>query len=165
MLRLEETTETSRGAELQKSFAKQYVTFRVGKLFFGVDVAEVQEIIRYQALTPVPLAPSIVRGLVNLRGQIITAIDMRALLRMDSFPPDSTPMNVVIRAAGETVSFLVDGIGDVIDVDATTYEPTPPTVNPHVAKIIDGVFKLERQLLLIIKPDACLTINPLPGGA
>lgn len=107
-------------------------------------------------MTPVPLAPKTVRGLVNLRGQIITAIDMRALLGLASFGKDSTPMNVVVRAGGEVVSLLIDGIGDVLDVDHRSYEPTPETVNPHIASILEGVFKLERELLLILNSERCL---------
>jgi purine-binding chemotaxis protein CheW len=141
------------------SLADQYVTFRVGEMFFGVDVARVQEIIRHQPMTPVPLAPDIVRGLVNLRGQIITAIDMRALLQMDKFAVNSTPMNVVIQAGGEVLSLLVDGIGDVLDVNHRTYEPTPETVKPRLAAILDGVFKLDSQLLLILNTDNCLQVQ------
>ncbi len=136
--------------------ASQYVTFRVGSMFFGVDVAQVQEIIRYQPMTPVPLAPDAIRGLVNLRGQIITAIDMRAQLKLEKFPEDSTPMNVVIRSGSEMVSLLVDGIGDVMDVDQRSFEPTPETVTPHIAAILHGVVKLEKQLLLLLNSGRCL---------
>lgn len=141
--------------------AKQYVTFRVDRMFFGVDVSEVQEIIRHQPMTPVPLAPKTVRGLVNLRGQIITAIDMRSMLRLDRYADDSSPMNVVIRAGGETLSLLVDAIGDVIDVDHSTYEVTPETIAPHIAFVIDGVFKLEKELLLILKTESCTSTEHL----
>lgn len=134
----------------QGDLAKQYVTFRVESLFFGVGVSKVQEIIRSQPMTPVPLAPEIVRGLVNLRGQIITAIDMRSMLRYEPFTENSSPMNVVIRTGSETISLLVDSIGDVIDVDPNAYESTPETVAPHIAQIVDGVFKLEKELLLIL---------------
>lgn len=154
---LEAATSSPRAIpEKQLPLAKQYVTFKVGKLFFGVDVAEVQEIIRTQPMTPVPLAPEIVRGLVNLRGQIISAIDMRALLKLGKFPEDSTPMNVVVRTEGEVVCFLVDGIGDVIDVDHSTFESTPETVSAHISRILQGVFKLEKQLLLIVHSSKCL---------
>lgn len=132
------------------TLSSQYVTFRVERILFGVEVEKVQEIIRSQPMTPVPLAPAIVRGLVNLRGQIITAIDMRSLLRLPPQETGAAPMNVVIRVNGEVVSLLVDAIGDVIDVDPGAFESTPETVATHIAQITQGVFKLERQLMLIL---------------
>ena len=144
-----ETLVRSDGVDLQ--LAKQYVTFVVGKMLFGVNLEEVQEIIRYQPLTPVPLAPKIVKGIVNLRGQIITAIDMRAVLNLGEFEEDSTPMNVIIKSGRDTMSLLVDKIGDVIDVDANSFEPTPETISENIKRIIDGVFKLDKQLLFILK--------------
>lgn len=138
------------------NLAKQYVTFRAGDLLFGVDVLQAQEIIRYQAMTPVPLAPSAVRGLINLRGQIIAALDLRAILQLDTCNDDIKPMNVVIRTGDETISLLVDSIGDVIEVDHSEYESTPETIAPHIIKILHGVFKLKEELLLVLNGKACI---------
>lgn len=153
---MEQLAEIQSGAPSPEELDTQYVTFRVGSMFFGIGVAQVQEIIRHQPLTPVPLALEMVRGLVNLRGQIITAIDMRSMLQLEQFSETSTPMNVVIRTGGETISLLVDSIGDVIDIDRNSYEPTPETVAPQIAKILDGVLKLEKELLLILNTSSCL---------
>ncbi len=138
------------------NLATQYVTFRAGGLFFGVDVLKVQEIIRYQAMTPVPLAPTAVKGLINLRGQIIAAVDLRSILELDNEKDDEKPMNVVIRAGDETISLLVDSIGDVIEVDKNEYESTPETIAPHIRGILHGVFKLKEELLLVLNGKACL---------
>lgn len=135
----------------------QFVTFSVGSLSFGVNVEQVQEIIRNQPITPVPLAPKIVRGVVNLRGQIITAIDMRALLKLADFDPDKSPMNVVIRTGGEVLSLLVDRIGDVVDVSHSLFETTPETVPTHISQIVKGIFKLEHQLLFELDVSSYLT--------
>ena len=141
----------------QENLAKQYVTFRVGNLTFGVDVAHVQEVLRFQPMTPVPLAPLAVKGLVNLRGQIITAIDVRSLLRMPAIAEDTKPMNVVIKAEGEVLSLLVDAIGDVLEVDKRDFEETPETIAVHIRSIIQGVFKLKQSLLLILDGAACMS--------
>ena len=100
----------------KKALRKTYCTFRLGELFFGVEVLDVQEVIREQQMTNVPLASSEIRGLMNLRGQIVTAIDLRERLRLPDHEQQAT-MNVVIRAAEGAVSLLVDEIGDVLEVD------------------------------------------------
>ena len=140
----------------ENELATQYVTFRAGGLFFGVDVLKVQEIIRYQSMTPVPLAPPAVRGLINLRGQIIAAVDLRSILKLEQRDNEDKPMNVVVRAGEETVSLLVDSIGDVIEVASGEYEPTPETVAPHIRSILHGVFKLSNELLLVLNSRACI---------
>src|SRR3954469_18205027 len=99
----------------------QYCTFFLDGLYFGIEVLKMQEIIRYQEMTRVPLAPPVVRGLINLRGQIVTAIDMRRRLDLPALPDGRLPMNVVIRTDDGPVSLLVDEIGDVLEVDANSY--------------------------------------------
>lgn len=91
--------------------------FYVGDLFLGINVQQVQEVIRYQEMTRVPLAPVAIRGLINLRGQIVTAIDLRCWLGMSMREPHELPMNVIVRDGNNAVSLLVDRIGDVIEVD------------------------------------------------
>jgi purine-binding chemotaxis protein CheW len=136
--------------------AKQYVTFQVGDLNFGVDVEQVQEVLRYQPMTPIPLAPPEVKGLVNLRGQIITAIDVRSLLGMSASTSGKKSMNVVIRAEGEVVSLLVDSIGDVMETDDSDFEDTPATISGDIKAIVQGVFKLKDRLLLVLDGSACV---------
>ena len=136
--------------------ATQYVTFRVGPLFLGIDVAKVQEVLRYQAMTPVPLAPPIVKGLVNLRGQIITALDLRHMLKLTPFGSTERPMNVVVRSGTEVVSLLVDTIGDVIEVQPASFERIPETVPGHLRALVSGVFKLESELLLALEVTALI---------
>src|ERR1700760_168969 len=93
----------------------QFCTFYVDGHYFGLDVLKVQEIIKYQELTRVPLAPPVVRGLINLRGQIVTAIDLRRRLDFPDRPPGQLPINVVVQTDDGAVSLLVDEIGDVLD--------------------------------------------------
>src|SRR5580692_5433883 len=101
----------------------QFCTFFLDGLYFGLDVLKVQEIIRYQEMTRVPLAPPVVRGLINLRGQIVTAIDLRRRLELREREAGSQPMNVVVRTNEGALSFLVDEIGDVLQLDETPFEP------------------------------------------
>src|SRR5580704_7115215 len=127
----------------------QFSTFFVADLFFGVDVLRVQELLRFQQMTRVPQAPEVIEGLINLRGQIVTAIDMRRRLRLSPRAGDQTPMNMVVRTEDGAVSLLVDEIGDVLDVDADTYERSPDNLDSAVRELIAGVYKLKDRLLLI----------------
>ena len=129
---------------------KQYCTFFVADHFFGLDVLKVQEIIRYQEMTRVPLAPRVVRGLINLRGQIVTAIDLRRRLLLDDRPADQLPVNVVVRTDDGAVSLLVDEIGDVLNVPEQAFERPPETLQGPARDLIVGAYKLDGRLLLIL---------------
>ncbi len=141
----------------------QLCTFRLGDLLFGVEVRYVQEVIRYQEMTAVPLAPRCIRGLINLRGQIVTAVDMRVRFGLAE-AKDSLPMNVVIRSGDGVVSLLVDEIGDVLQPDTSTFERVPETVEPSLREILGGIHKLDKGLLLLVDVDRLMATNGL-GGA
>ncbi len=128
----------------------QFSTFQVADLFFGVDVLSVQEVLRFQHMTRVPQAPGVIEGLINLRGQIVTAIDMRRRLGLPPRADGQTPMNMVVRSEEGAVSLLVDEIGDVLDVEAATYEAPPENLDPAARNLIRGVYKLKDRLLLVL---------------
>lgn len=129
---------------------QQLCTFYLDKILFGVDVTKVQEVIRYQEMTRVRLAPDAIRGLINLRGQIVTAVDMRVRLGLPRRRDDELPMNVVVRTDEGGVSLLVDEIGDVLEVKEESFERAPETVT-HMAKdLVRGVYKLDGRLLLVL---------------
>ena len=112
----------------------QFCTFYLDDLLFGVPLTDVQEVMKHTAMTLVPLAPSVVSGLINLRGQIVTAIDLRQKLE---FPPRRTrklPMNVVVNNDEGAVSLLVDEIGDVVEVNEDAFEPPPETLRGKVRR-------------------------------
>ncbi len=144
--------------------SKQYCTFYVDKYLFGVEVLDVQEVLRYQDLTQVPLAPKEVQGLINLRGQIISAIDLRCRLGLPPREEGIQPMNVVIRTNNEVVSFLVDSIGDVLDVDEDTFEIAPDTVDIAARELVSGVYKLEGQLLMVLDAAKAAILSALMEG-
>lgn len=122
----------------------------LGDQFYAVDALTVQELIRQQPMTRVPMAPQCVRGLINLRGQIVTAIDLRNRLGSRPVGSDSKPMNVVIRGDEGAVSLLVDQIGDVIEVDDSNFEEPPDTLRADERDLILGAYKLEDRLLLLL---------------
>jgi purine-binding chemotaxis protein CheW len=144
----------------------QFATFFVEDLFFGVDVLRVQEVLCFQHMTRVPQAPEVVEGLINLRGQIVTAIDMRRRLQLPPRAGDRTPMNIVVRTEGGAVSLLVDEIGDVLDVDSVTYEPPPENLDRGARDLIRGVYKLKDRLLLVLDAERTvdLSVGNLSGA-
>jgi len=140
--------------------SKQYSTFYVADLFFGIDVLNVQEVLRYQEMTRVPLAPDVIEGLINLRGQIVTAVDLRRRLNFKPREPGHTPMNIVVRSEEGAVSLLVDEISDVLEVNPASYEPPPQNLPPEQRELIEGLYKLDGRLLLILNTERVLQIQP-----
>ena len=145
-------TTTSPADELAQS-SRQFATFYLSDFFFGVDVLRVQEVLRAQPMTRVALAPEVIEGLINLRGQIVTAIDMRRRLRLPPRAGGQAPMNMVIRNDDSAISLLVDEIGDVLDLDTSVYEPPPVNLDPAAREVICGVYKLKDRLLLVLDTD------------
>ena len=137
---------------------KQFSTFVVDGLLFGVEVEKVQEVIRYQAMTRVPLAPFVVKGLINLRGQIVTAVDLRSRLGLPARPAADLPMNVVIRHDEGAVSLLVDEIGDVLEVEEGAFELPPGTLAGEIRELVRGVYKLKEALLIALDTDKILNL-------
>lgn len=134
----------------------QFCTFYLDKLLFGVELKVVQEVIRSLDMTQVPLAPAVVRGLINLRGQIVTAVDLRRRLELEPAPPGLLAMNVVVRSDDGAVSLLVDEIGDVLELDESTFELPPETLRGTVRSMILGVHKLSDRLMLVLDAEkAC----------
>ena len=144
---------------------RQFCTFHLEDLFFGIEVLEVQEVIRYQEMTKVPLAPPEVEGLINLRGQIVTAIDMRRRLALPERGSETAPLNIITRTSGDMpVSLLVDEIGEVLEVDQEDYEPTPQTLQSAAREVIQGAYKLPDQLLLVLDTQEALRVSGQPAA-
>lgn len=130
--------------------SRQLCTFYLDGHLYGVDAQTVQEVIRYQEMTCVPQAPPSVSGLINLRGQIVTAIDLRTRLGLNPRDDDKLPMNVVVRSDDGAVSLLVDQIGDVVEVDADNFETPPDTLQGVARTLVQGAYKLDGRLLLFL---------------
>jgi purine-binding chemotaxis protein CheW len=128
----------------------QLATFWLDGDLYGVEVAHVQEVLKSQGLTRVPLAPAAVAGLINLRGQVVTAIELRERLGRPPRPEGTDAVVIVVRLHGEAVSLLVDSIADVVDVHAADFETPPDTLGGQARELIRGAYKLDGQLLLAL---------------
>lgn len=141
---------------------EQFCTFYVDELFFGVKVLQVQEVIRLQTMTVVPQSSTMVRGLINLRGQIVTAIDLRRRLGLGE-KENWAPMNVVIQTDEGAISLLVDEIGDVLEVSDDVLEPPPTTIQGKIKDVITGVYKLEGKLMLVLDTGKAISVSEVSG--
>ena len=141
---------------------QQFCTFFLQDQLFGVPVQQDQEVIRYLEMTRVPLVPPVIRGLINLRGQIVMAIDLRRRFGMVDRLDSELPMNIVVRTEDGAVSFLVDDIGDVIEVSKDTLEAPPATLRGPVRRMLLGVYKLANQLLLELDINTVIAFTDLP---
>jgi len=138
----------------------RFVTFVIGELFFGVEVKTVQEVLRAQSITRVPLAPEAVRGLINLRGQIVSAVDMHRRLGLGiRAETGDASMSIIVRAGSEATSLLVDDIGDVLDIDLAALEPAPLNIHADVRKLLAGVYKEQGRLLLILDAEQAANLQ------
>jgi purine-binding chemotaxis protein CheW len=128
----------------------QLSTFTVGRYLFGIDVALVQEIMRVRSITPVPLSVPEIVGLINLRGEVLTAVDLRIRFGLLSAESSTNPINIVVRVDDEPISLLVDAIDAVVEVSELPFEPAPSTVEESLRALIFGVYTLPDRLLLAL---------------
>jgi purine-binding chemotaxis protein CheW len=140
---------------------KKYCTFHLDKYYFGIEVEQVQEIIKYQQITPVSLAPPAVKGLINLRGQIVTAVDLRCLLELPGREEDESPMNIVVHTEQGAFSLLVDRIGDVLELEDDKYESPPENLEGIAQTLIRCVYKLDNALLMTMEIEQIVSIDVL----
>lgn len=136
---------------------KQFSTFKIGEQYFGIDVMEVQEIVRTMKMTKIRMCDDYIKGLINLRGQIATAVDLRKLFKFEGDGPDK-PMNVICNADGDLLSFMVDEIGDVVEIDGTCFETTPETCPEELKQFMCGVYKSPDFIFCVINVKKILTV-------
>lgn len=137
----------------------QFCTFLLDGHLFGVRVETVQEVLRQQEMTVVPRAPAEVCGLLNLRGQIVTTIDLRVRLGLPPGTAETARINVVVRTAEGAVSLLVDQIGDVLEPPAASFEDVPDTVPAAIRALVERVCKLDGQLMLVLDTELAATVG------
>jgi purine-binding chemotaxis protein CheW len=128
----------------------QFSTFTIDNKLYGINVKMVQEITKAMPITPVPLAPYYIHGLINLRGQIATAVGLRELFKLKPAEAGQSKINVVCKTEGLLLSLIVDDVGDVLELEESQFESTPDTVSSHVNQFMNGVYKLPNNLLSII---------------
>lgn len=139
-------------AEAPKIIRLQYSTFFVSGRMYGIDVSRVQEVVKPMTMTKIPLAERFVQGLINLRGQVVTAVSLHELFGVKG-SGNHELMNVICKAEGYLVSLLVDEIGDVIELETRSCEPVPNTVPQAVRQYMTGVYKVGDQLMSVIDVD------------
>lgn len=135
------------------------VSIRVGKQSFGVPVLKVQDVIAQTPINRVPLGPPEVAGSLNLRGRIVTAIDLRCRLGMEPRGSDETFMSVIVERSGELYALLVDDVGDVLWLSPADHEPSPVTMSPQWRAVCSGLYRLEDDLLLVINVEQILNLG------
>ena len=140
------------------SFKSQFVSFWIGNQLLGVPVNIVQEVLNPQDIARTPRARREIAGLLNLRGQIVTAVNLRRRLGLADLPAERSSMNVVVRHAGESFSLLVDDVGEVIDVSQQVMDPVPTILEPTWRSVTNGIYRLEERLLVVVNVGAILTL-------
>jgi purine-binding chemotaxis protein CheW len=138
---------------------KEYVTAMIGGQLFGLPIRGVQDVFAPERVTRVPLAPPEIAGVLNLRGRIVTLIDMRDRLGLGRAGENATPMAIGVESRGESYGLLIDSIGEVLKLDDNAREPSPINLDPRLARVSAGVFRLEGQLLMMIDIDRVLDIG------
>ena len=137
----------------------EIMTFKVSDQILGIPVQQVQEILPLQTVTRVPLAPPFLHGLLNLRGQIVTVIDLRRRLQIEPKKDLKGSMNIIVNQGLELFSLLVDGVGDVISVEKSNFSPPPATLDECWKNCCKGVFRLKENLLILVDTAAIINID------
>lgn len=135
---------------------QEYVTLTVAGQWFGIPVLEVQDVLGPRTVAHIPLADKVVAGSINLRGRIVTVIDMRKRLGLPPRDNDEPGMNIVVEYSGNLYSLLIDAVGEVMEVPEDRYEKNPATVDPMWRDFSDGIYRLENQLLIILNVEKLL---------
>lgn len=146
-------------SENENTTLSQLCGFKIGDGYYGIPVLDVREVIKPLAVTDVPLSPEYVKGLVNLRGQIVTLVDLRKLFGLEEKENTEEYMNIIVRSGDSLYSLVVDEILDVIDVEQRVFESTPETLNEQVREYISGVYKLDEKLLILLNLEKILNIK------
>jgi len=148
-------TESIAAADEQSVF----VTLTVADQLCGVPVLGVRDVLGAQAITRIPLSSAEVAGSLNLRGRIVTAIDLRRRLRLPPAPPEAPRMSVVVEQGGELYAFLVDQVSEVLSLPASQFERNPPTLPPAWAAHSAGIYRLQGRLMVVLDVARLLALN------
>jgi purine-binding chemotaxis protein CheW len=138
---------------------KEYVTATIGGQLFGLPIQQVQDVFMPERLTRVPLAPPEIAGVLNLRGRIVTLIDMRDRLGLQPRTDEGQAMAIGVEAGGESYGLLIDSVGEVLKLDDAGREPNPINLDPRLARVSAGIHRLEGQLLMIVDVDCVLDLG------
>lgn len=143
---------------VDKDIQSEYLTIYLGTQMFGIPVLKVQDVLGSQNITFIPLAPSEITGSLNLRGRIVTAIDMRSFLGIEEEDTSTKKMSVVLENGGELFSLQIGKVGDVIALEADKFESNPPTMDQKWKDISSGIYRMDGRLLVILDVDKLLAV-------
>ena len=143
----------------------EYVTAMIGGQLFGLPISRVQDVFKPEGLTRVPLAAPEIAGLLNLRGRIVTVVDMRRRLDFEAHEGGGAPLAVGIEHRGESYGLLIDEIGEVMKLSAASREDNPVNLDPRLARVSAGVHRLDGRLLVILDVDRVLDVAPTAQAA
>jgi len=139
---------------------KEYVTAIIGGQLFGLPIVRVQDVFITERLTRVPLAPPEIAGVLNLRGRIVTLIDLRRRFGLGERDPGATAMAIGVESRGESYGLLIDSVGEVLKLDEGMREPNPINLDARLARVSSGIYRLDGQLLIVADVDRVLDIAP-----
>lgn len=134
----------------------QFATFFLNQEMFGINILQVQEILLPQDITPVPLATDHIMGLISLRGQIVTVIDLKKRLGIPKTEKTNNAYQIVVRTPLTLASFQVDGVGDVVEVESEDFEPPPESVNAVAGRFLEGIFPMEKNIVSLLNVEMVL---------
>ncbi len=145
--------------------AREFVTATIGSQLCGIPVLKVQDVLGPQRITPIPLAPVEVAGSLNLRGRIVTAIDLRTRLGLTLHADDKNEMSIVVEHHGELYSLMIDTVGEVLKMSASNFERNPATLDPVWRGFSEGVYRLTEGLLVVLDVDTLLDFGKQKDAA
>ena len=143
-------TTRSRNADGASDETEEFVTFTIAGQLFGIPVLQIQDVLSSYQITPIPLAPPEITGSLNLRGRVVTAIDVRLRLGLSARPKDAESMSIVAENEGELYSLMVDSVGEVLALSQSAYERNLPTLDAKFRAFSDGIYRLDKQLLVVL---------------
>ena len=144
---------------------REFVTATIGSQLCGIPVLKVQDVLGPQRITPIPLAPVEVAGSLNLRGRIVTAIDLRTRLGLTLHADDKNEMSIVVEHHGELYSLMIDSVGEVLKMSASNFERNPATLDPVWRSFSEGVYRLTEGLLVVLDVDTLLDFGKQKDAA
>jgi len=145
--------------------SNEYVTAMIGDQLFGLPIQRVQDVFVPERITRVPLAPAEIAGVLNLRGRIVTLIEMRRRLGLEDRAPGAACMAVGVEARGESYGLLIDSVGEVLKLDDETRQPNPINLDPRLARVSAGIHRLDGQLLMIVDVERVLDLGTSAAAA
>lgn len=161
---LERSASSRQDADDHKDDDATFVTLTVADQLCGIPVLGVRDVLGEQTITRIPLASREIAGSLNLRGRIVTAIDLRRRLGLPDAPAGTPPMSVVTEQAGELYALLVDQVSEVMTLPASSFEPNPPTLPPHWSEFSAGIYRLRERLLVVLDVTRLLSLGPTSRG-